>query len=151
MKVYNLAETLVILLIMGALSLVSNTMSSSNTFLQALPGMVILILIAMAGIMLAKVLPGGIPAVAYVVTLGCILTIPSVPGSSIINGYMKHVGFVSLCTPILAYAGVSIGKDMDAFKHTGWRIVVLSCVIFIGTYIGSAVIAQVILKALGQI
>ena len=64
---------------------------------------------------------------------------------------MKPVGFVSLCTPILAYAGVSIGKDMDAFKHTGWRIVVLSCVIFVGTYIGSAVIAQGILKSLGQI
>ena len=31
------------------------------------------------------------------------------------------------------------------------RIVVLACVIFIGTYVGSAAIAEVILKALGQI
>jgi len=56
-----------------------------------------------------------------------------------------------LCTPILAYAGVAIGKDLDAFAKTGWRIVVLSCSIFIGTYVGSAVIAQLILKAMGQI
>ncbi len=151
MKIYNLAETLVILLIMGLLSLVSNTLSSSYGFLQALPGIVILVLIAMAGIIMAKVLPGRIPAAAYVVTLGCILTYPGFPGSSFINAYMKPVGFVSLCTPILAYAGVSVGKDMDAFKHTGWRIVVLSCVIFVGTYIGSAVIAQGILKSIGQI
>ena len=40
---------------------------------------------------------------------------------------------------------------MDAFKKTGWRIVVLACVIFVGTYLGSAIIAEVILKALGQI
>jgi len=52
---------------------------------------------------------------------------------------------------MLAYAGVSIGKDLDAFAHSGWRNVVLSCVIFVGTYLGSAVIAQVILKYLGQI
>ena len=113
--------------------------------------MVILIVISLAGIVAARVLPGGIPAVAYITTLGCILTYPGFPGSEIVNMYMKKVGFLSLCTPILAYAGISIGKDMDAFKKTGWRIVVLACVIFIGTYLGSAVIAEVILKALGQI
>ena len=68
-----------------------------------------------------------------------------------INGYVKNVGFVALCTPILAYAGVSIGKDLDAFAKTGWRIVILAIVVFVGTYIASAIIAQCILKALGQI
>ena len=151
MNKQNMMETLIILLIVAALSLVSNTLGSQNTFVEAIPGMLILVAIAMAGIAMGRYLPGGIPGVAYVVTLGCILTYPGVPGSEFINACMKKVGFVSLCTPILAYAGVSIGKDMAAFAKTGWRIVVLSCVIFIGTYIGSAVIAQVILKAIGQI
>ena len=119
--------------------------------MDGIPGLLILIAIAMAGILLGRYLPGHIPAVAYVVTLGCILTYPGFPGSDIINMYMKKVGFVSLCTVILAYAGVSIGKDMDAFKHTGWRIILLSCVIFMGTYLGSAIIAQIILKLIGQI
>ena len=151
MKVYNLAETFVILLLMGILSLVSNTLSSHVAIMDGIPGLLILIAIAMAGILLGRYLPGHIPAVAYVVTLGCILTYPGFPGSEIVNMYMKKVGFLSLCTPILAYAGISIGKDMDAFKKTGWRIVVLACVIFVGTYLGSAIIAEVILKALGQI
>jgi putative effector of murein hydrolase LrgA (UPF0299 family) len=51
----------------------------------------------------------------------------------------------------LAYAGVAIGKDLDDFAKSGWRIVVVACVVFIGTYIGSAIIAQAILKYLGQI
>ncbi len=151
MKVYNLAETFVILVLIGILSMISNTLSSHVGILEAIPGMLILIGIAMAGIILGKIMPGGIPAVAYVVTLGCILTYPDFPGADMINMYMKKVGFVSLCTVILAYAGVSIGKDMDAFKHTGWRIIVLSCFIFIGTYVGSAIIAQMILKGMGQI
>ena len=151
MKVYNLAETFVILLLMGILSLVSNPLSSHVAIMDGIPGLLILIAIAMAGILLGRYLPGHIPAVAYVVTLGCILTYPGFPGSDIINMYMKKVGFVSLCTVILAYAGVSIGKDMDAFKHTGWRIILLSCVIFMGTYLGSAIIAQIILKLIGQI
>jgi len=151
MKTYNLIETFLILCIVGVLSLISNTLGSKVPFVDAIPGLLILFAISMVGIAMGKYLPGGIPGVAYVVTLGCILTIPGVPGSEFINACMKKVGFVSLCTPILAYAGVAIGKDLDAFAKTGWRIVVLSCAIFIGTYAGSAIIAQIILKAMGQI
>jgi hypothetical protein len=151
MKKYNMIETLFILVIVGIMSLIGNALGSKNGFVEAIPGLLILIAIAMAGIAMGRYLPGGIPGVAYVVTLGCILTYPGVPGAEFINACMKKVGFLPLCTPILAYAGVSIGKDLDAFAHSGWRIVILSCVIFIGTYFGSAVIAQVILKYLGQI
>lgn len=151
MRTFTLPETTLVIIITAFLSLVANALSSNIPFLDAVPGMVILIAISLAGIIAARVLPGGIPAVAYITTLGCILTYPGFPGSEIVNMYMKKVGFLALCTPILAYAGISIGKDMDAFKKTGWRIVVLACVIFIGTYLGSAVIAEVILKALGQI
>ena len=151
MRSFTLPETTLVLLITAVLSLVANALSSNIPFLDAVPGMVILIVISLAGIVAARVLPGGIPAVAYITTLGCILTYPGFPGSEIVIMYMKKVGFLSLCTPILAYAGISIGKDMDAFKKTGWRIVVLACVIFVGTYLGSAIIAEVILKALGQI
>lgn len=151
MKVWNLAETFVILVIVGLMSLVANSIPGKVGIAEAIPGLLILIAIAIVGILMAKFLPGHVPAAAYVTTLGCILTIPGFPGSEILGMYVKKVGFLALCTPILAYAGVSIGKDMDAFKNTGWRIVILSCAIFIGTYIGSAVIAQVILKAMGQI
>ncbi|MEG0797666.1 MAG: DUF340 domain-containing protein [Acidaminococcaceae bacterium] len=151
MKQYTLWETLMVLVLVGILSLVGNTLGSKNTFVEAIPGMIILILLALAGITMGRYLPGGIPAVAYVVTLGCILTFPGFPTADFINGFMKKVGFVALCTPILAYAGISIGKDLDAFAHSGWRIVVVSCVVFTGTYFGSAVIAQFILKYLGQI
>lgn len=58
---------------------------------------------------------------------------------------------MALCTPILAYAGVSIGKDLDDFAKTGWRIVLVAIVVFVGTYIGSAIIAQAILQYMGQI
>ena len=113
--------------------------------------MLFLIFLAIAGVVLAKYLPGRIPAVAYIVTLGCILTYPTMPGSDVINEAVKKVGFLQLCTPILAYAGIAIGKDLDAFAKSGWRIVVVACVVFTGTYIGSAIIAQTILKALRQI
>lgn len=147
----SIKDSLIVLLIVSFMSIFSNVLGTGAGIVESIPGLLILAGIALAGIALAKVLPGNIPSVAYVVTLGCILTYPAVPCSSFINYWVQKVGFVALCTPILAYAGVAIGKDLDAFAKNGWRIVVLACVVFTGTYIGSAIIAQAILKAIGQI
>lgn len=147
----KLTEILQVLLITGAMSIVANVVGTNNPLAQAIPGMLILIVIAFIGMWLGRVLPGHIPGAAYIVTLGCILTYPGFPGSDIINSYVKHVGFLQLCTPILAYAGIAICKDLDVFAKSSWRIVLVSIVVFIGTYIGSAVIAQVILKSIGHI
>ena len=128
----KLTEIFQVLIITGVMSLVANTVGTKNDLMQAIPGM-------------------GILGVAYVVTLGCILTYPGFPGSDFINASVKNVGFLQLCTPILAYAGIAICKDLDVFAKSSWRIVLVSVVVFIGTYIGSAIIAQVILKSIGQI
>lgn len=147
----KLSDITLALIITGLLSLVANVIGTKNTLVDGALGMVVLVLIALAGIVLAKVLPGNIPAVAYVVTLGTIVSFPGFPGAGFVNSVVKHVGFLQLCTPILAYAGISICKDLDVFKDSSWRIVLISCVVFIGTYLGSAVIAQVILTFLGQV
>jgi hypothetical protein len=146
----KLLHSFIVLLIVGAMSLVANLIGYKNPIIEALPGMLILIAIAIVGILLARVFPK-IPAAAYIVTLGCILTYPKVPGAAFINAAMAKVSFMSLTTPILAYAGIAIGKDLGVFKKTGWRIIILACVVFIGTFIGSAIIAEVILRLLGTI
>ena len=147
----KLSDITLEIIITGLLSLVANVIGTKNTLVDGALGMVVLVFIALAGIVLAKVLPGNIPAVAYVVTLGTIVSFPGFPGADFVNSVVKHVGFLQLCTPILAYAGISICKDLDVFKDSSWRIVLISCVVFIGTYLGSAVIAQVILTFLGQV
>ena len=61
------------------------------------------------------------------------------------------IGLLPLCTPILAYAGISIGKDVDTFKEQGLAIVIVAIFTFAGTFLGSTIIAQIILKMTGVI
>lgn len=147
----KIKDSLFILVLIGILSLIGNMVGAKNNIIDAFPGMAILVIISILGIILAKIIPGKIPAVAYIVTLACILTYPGFPCSALISKYMEKVDFLTLTTPILAYVGISIGKDLDSFKKSGWRIIIVSCFVFLGTYLGSAIIAQIILKALGQI
>ena len=111
MRSFTLPETTLVLLITAVLSLVANALSSNIPFLDAVPGMVILIVISLAGIVAARVLPGGIPAVAYITTLGCILTYPGFPGSEIVNMYQENR---------LADRGPGLRdlrRDLPGFRH----------------------------------
>lgn len=147
----KIRDSLIVLLITAAITLVGNFVGYNINIIEAIPGALILVLISLAGITLAKVIPVKIPSVAYIVTLSTILTVPGVPGSAMVSEYVSKVNFLALTTPILAYAGIYTGKNLDSLKRTGWRIVVLAVFVILGTYLGSAIIAQLILKMLGQI
>ncbi len=146
-----LTSNLLILLITGVLTLVGNFVGFKVNPLEAAPGVLILIVIAFVGIALSKIVPVKIPSVAYIVTLSTILTIPGMPMAEFISTYTAKVNFLALCTPILAYAGIYTGKNLETLKKTGWKIFILALFVMLGTYLGSAIIAQIILKMLGQI
>ena len=146
-----LTSNLLILIITGILTLVGNFIGFKVSPLEAIPGILILIIIAFIGILLSKIIPIKIPSVAYIVTLATILTIPGMPMAELISNYTAKVNFLALCTPILAYAGIYTGKNLDTLTKTGWKIFILVLFVMLGTYLGSAIFAQIILKMLGQI
>ena len=125
------------------------------TPLEAVPGMVLLLVITIVGQliweMINKVWSKNLPAIAYISLIAIIVTIPGFPGAEFTAASINKIGLLPLCTPILAYAGISLGKDLDTFKKQGPAIVAVSLFAFLGTYIGSAIIAQLILKLTGVI
>lgn len=147
----NLRDSTIVLLITAAISLVGNLVATDVRIIEGLPGVLILVAISIIGIAMAEYIPIKIPSVAYIVTLSTILTVPGVPSSAFISEYVSKVNFLALCTPILAYAGIYTGKNIDSLKQTGWRIFVLSIFVITGTFIGSAIIAHVVLKLIGNI
>lgn len=119
--------------------------------IEALPGMILLVLICAVGFFLGEALPFKAPAVLYIVTLGAIVTFPAFPGSAYIAEQVGKVNFLALATPILAYAGIYTGDNLESLKKSGWKIGVLALFVMTGTFIGSAVIAHIVLKLTGQI
>ena len=97
--------------------------------------------------LLAKVLPFQVPVILYVALITTILSFPFTRwfASTMATEFAK-IGLLPLCTPILAYAGISAGKDLETFKEQGVAIVCTAILAFIGTYIGSAIIAEIVLR-----
>ena len=102
--------------------------------------------------LLEKVLPVQVPVILYVALITTILSFPFTGwfAETMKNEFAK-IGLLPLCTPILAYAGISAGKDLDTFKEQGLAIVCTAILAFIGTYLGSAIIAEIVLRISGVI
>ncbi len=123
---------------------------------EGIPGMLLLLLISLGGLAIWAAVnknhaKHNMPAIAYISLLAMVMTIPGFPGAEFTYASINKIGLLPLCTPILAYAGISVGKDLDTFKQQGVAIVLVSLFAFVGTYIGSAIIAQIVLSIMGVI
>lgn len=135
-----------IFVVTALITLVGNFIGYKINPIQAIPGMLILLAIVTVGYLASKYIPIKLPSIAYISALAIIVSIPGVPGAEAVIKYVGDIQFLAICTPILAYAGISIGKDMSSFKQQGLKIIMVALLTFIGTYIGSALIAQVVLS-----
>ena len=143
--VVNLTWTLklTVTFVAAAATLVGGNWITYHTLPQsALVGMLGIVVVALIGNVLARIFPVKIPIVCWVSLVGMLATVPLGPWAAPIAAVASKVNFMALTTPILAYAGLSIAKDLPAFRRLGWRIVVTSLAANTGTFLFAAAIAQ---------
>ena len=139
-------ENMIALAIISIVSLVSNWAGTGLNPIQTLPAMLIIYAMVVVGLLLAKYVPIGFPAVAWVSLVSVLLTVPVSPLSAPILAELKNISFLAMVTPVLAYAALAITKmEVDLFKRSGFKIVAISLLVFTGTYVGSVFVADALL------
>ncbi|MBP2628152.1 MAG: hypothetical protein H6Q68_2863 [Firmicutes bacterium] len=147
----KLVETTLVLLIMGIMTIAGNTIGYYFPMTEAIIGYLIMMVITLLGIALAKFIPIKLPMVFWISVIALLSTSPISPYAKVIIDYTSKVDFLALTTPILAYAGLSIGKDLAMFKKMSWRIVVVALAVYTGTFICATAVAEVMLRLEGII
>lgn len=155
----TVVQYIIIFVISASITMVGNcinTITDKNpdtyvSVLEGIPGLLILLGIAFAGSILGMLI-SKIPAVIWITILGIILAMPynTITGP-VVAEQVGKLGLLSTSAPILAYAGVSIGKDWIEFKKIGLKGVWVALLVIVGTYVGSALVAQIILSIQGII
>ncbi|WP_313617115.1 hypothetical protein [Agrobacterium sp.] len=147
----NVARYAGLLLVACAVGLISNWVGTGTSPLTALPGMVILYLLSVAGIVMARFIPLSLPGVAWTSLLAILVTMPAIPGSAWVLAQVEALNFLALATPALAYGGLALTKgEFDIARRSGWKIVVVAICVMFGTYIGSVIIADISLRLTGM-
>ncbi|WP_253946686.1 hypothetical protein [Priestia filamentosa] len=129
-------------IIIGVIAIIGNWIGYEISPIEALPGMMILVGITILGFIIDKIIPLKIPIVIWVSLLALFVSSPICPGNDFIVEQTEKINFMAIATPILAYAGLSFGKDLKEFRKLSWRIVVISIVVYTGTFVLSTLIAE---------
>lgn len=81
------------------------------------------------------------------------VAITSLVFCSLSDWFIKAIGavdFLSITTPILAFAGISVVDQLMDLRKTSWKVAIVAVFVFLGTYIGSALLAQFGLMVSGR-
>lgn len=140
---------ILLLVIFSIITVIGNWVGYKHPIADSLVGMLILSIITLAGMLLERYLPFNLSSIIYISLIGIAVSIPASPTSDFVVKYVGQVELLSIVTVFLAYVGIGVGKHWDQFKTMGWRGMVVTICLITGTYIGSALIAHVVLVLSG--
>ncbi|MFC0178911.1 hypothetical protein [Thorsellia kenyensis] len=142
-KSQQITEMLLLIFLMAGIILVGNLIGYSKPIIPSIIAMLIIALIAGVGYLIGllpyfKLLPN----IVWISFLGIYLSSPFFPWQQTILFYANNISFASVSTPVLAFAGLAVGKDLGLFKQLSWKIIPVAVAVFSGTFIFSAILAH---------
>ena len=148
----KILETIFVLILVAIIMAAGNSVGYKIDIISSLEALAVLVIISIVGFLLSK-LPGlkKFPVILWVSVVAAVASSPIFPYHKELVAITDQVSLLAVCTPVLAYAGLAIGKDLALFKNISWRIIPVSLAVFSGTFIFAALIAQVTLHWEGVI
>ena len=148
-SVHGIFNWILLLSIFSIITVVGNYLGYKHPIADSLIGMGILSLISLVGVWMERYLSLNISSILYISIIGIIIAFPGVPTSDFVLYYVSKVELLSIVTVFLAYVGIGMGKSWNEFKALGWRAVIVTILVIASTYLGSAVVAHIILVLTG--
>ncbi len=148
-SVHGIFNWILLLVIFSIITVIGNYIGYKHPISDSLVGMAILSVITLIGVWLERELPFNISSIIYISVMGIVLAFPGMPTSSTLQYYVSQVELLSIVTVFLAYVGIGMGKSWNEFKALGWRAIIVTVLVIASTYLGSAVVAHIILVITG--
>ena len=146
-------QQLGLLCMVSVIRILTNVIGYEMPLLDSIQGILVLCAIALFGLTLSKFMSRFIhlPSMMYVSLTGLLLACPISPVKETIIQVTSQVAFMAPATALGAFAGISLGKDLKDFAKMGWKLVVITLFVITGTFIFSAIVADLVLRATGAI
>jgi membrane protein CcdC involved in cytochrome C biogenesis len=103
--------------------------------------------IAMLGYIIARLAPGKWPDLFYISAVAMIVAWPGVPGSALVQSTLGEMDLLATMTPLMAFAALGLGnEEFVLFRKAGLAFILVGLLVFLGTFLGSAIVAEVALR-----
>ena len=146
-------QQLGLLLMVSVVIILTNVIGYKMPVGDSIIGVLLLSAISLVGLTISNFMSRFVklPSMIYVSLLGLLLACPVSPVKDIIVETTTPVAFLAPATALGAFAGISLGKDLKEFAKMGWKLVLITLFVITGTFIFSALVADIVLKMTGVI
>ena len=146
-------QQLGLLLMVSVVIVLTNVIGYKMPVGDSIIGVLLLSAISLVGLTISNFMSRFVklPSMIYVSLLGLLLACPVSPVKDIIVETTTPVAFLAPATALGVFAGISLGKDLKEFAKMGWKLVLITLFVITGTFIFSALVADVVLKITGAI
>ena len=146
-------QQLGLLLMVSVVIILTNVIGYKMPVGDSIIGVLLLSAISLVGLTIGNFMSRFVklPSMIYVSLLGLLLACPVSPVKDIIVETTTPVAFLAPATALGVFAGISLGKDLKEFAKMGWKLVLITLFVITGTFIFSALVADVVLKITGVI
>ena len=148
-SVHGIFNWILLLAIFSVITVIGNYIGYKHPITDSLVGMAILSLITLVGVWMERYLPLNISSIIYISVIGIVVALPGMPTSNFVLHYVSQVELLSVVTVFLAYVGIGMGKSWNEFKALGLRAVNVTVLVIASTYLGSAIVAHIVLVLTG--
>jgi len=146
-------QQLGLLFFVSIIMILTNVLGYKMPITGSIQGIAVLCGIALVGLTISKAMNRFVklPSMMYVSLAGLLLASPISPVNETIIKLTSQVAFMAPATALGAFAGISLGKDLKNFAKMGWKYVIITLFVITGTFIGSALVADIVLRMTGAI
>ena len=146
-------QQLGLLLMVSVVIILTNVIGYKMPVGDSIIGVLLLSAISLVGLTISNFMSRFVklPSMMYVSLLGLLLACPVSPVKDIVVETTTPVAFLAPATALGVFAGISLGKDLKEFAKMGWKLVLITLFVITGTFIFSALVADVVLKITGAI
>ena len=141
-------QQLGLLLMVSVIIILTTVIGYKMPVKDSIIGVLLLSAISLIGLTISKFMSRFVklPSMMYVSLLGLLLACPVSPVKDIVVETTTPVAFLAPATALGAFAGISLGKDLKDFAKMGWKLVLITLFVITGTFIFSALVADIVLK-----
>lgn len=151
-KLENIIEQIkIVIVVYGIIAVIHLVSVRSNLMELGKATLVSFVLVVLSILLKNFVKKPNLPGFAWSTLVAFALTLPISPVADFIVNTLQAYSFGLVGIPLLAFAGIAVGEQLEVFKKLSWKIVLISFVVMASTYFGSALISNIVLALNGMI
>lgn len=104
---------------------------------------VAMLIIIFLSLLAKKYLPSSLPTFSYATIIGIIICLPDTGMRDFFIDSIGKVSFLSCCVPLLAFAGLSVGGQLEELKKMSWKVILIFILVSSCCFFGASIVAQI--------